>query len=129
MKDDYDGAEPSGNSVATLALLKLAAITDRADFLDGVDKRERPCIEDGDELLDPRLDLGVRSIAIIAAGMVPAALGTDTAGSGRVPAALNGIAGVKLKRNYNLGAPKGVRGRNSDNTLIKQVFSQPNLSP
>jgi uncharacterized protein YyaL (SSP411 family) len=32
MKDDYDGAEPSGNSVATLALLKLAAITDRQDF-------------------------------------------------------------------------------------------------
>jgi uncharacterized protein YyaL (SSP411 family) len=32
MKDDYDGAEPSGNSVATLALLKLAAITDRGDF-------------------------------------------------------------------------------------------------
>jgi GDP-D-mannose 3', 5'-epimerase len=29
------------------------------------------------------------------------------------------IAGVKLHRNYNLGAPKGVRGRNSDNTLIK----------
>jgi len=32
VKEDYDGAEPSGNSVATLALLKLAAITDRADF-------------------------------------------------------------------------------------------------
>jgi len=29
------------------------------------------------------------------------------------------IAGVKLKRNYKLNAPKGVRGRNSDNTLIK----------
>src|SRR4030095_7008080 len=29
------------------------------------------------------------------------------------------IAGVKLKRRYNLDAPKGVRGRNSDNTLIK----------
>jgi GDP-D-mannose 3',5'-epimerase len=29
------------------------------------------------------------------------------------------IAGVKLKRKYNLDAPKGVRGRNSDNTLIK----------
>jgi nucleoside-diphosphate-sugar epimerase len=28
------------------------------------------------------------------------------------------IAGVKLKRNYNLKAPKGVNGRNSDNTLI-----------
>ena len=29
------------------------------------------------------------------------------------------IAGVKLKRKYNLDAPKGVNGRNSDNTLIK----------
>jgi GDP-D-mannose 3', 5'-epimerase len=29
------------------------------------------------------------------------------------------IGGVKLKRVYNLSAPKGVRGRNSDNTLIK----------
>jgi GDP-D-mannose 3',5'-epimerase len=28
------------------------------------------------------------------------------------------IAGVRLKRRYDLGAPKGVRGRNSDNTLI-----------
>lgn len=32
MKDDYDGAEPSGNSVATLSLLKLAALTGRDDF-------------------------------------------------------------------------------------------------
>ena len=31
-KEDYDGAEPSGNSVATLALLKLSAITGRSDF-------------------------------------------------------------------------------------------------
>ena len=29
------------------------------------------------------------------------------------------IAGVKLQRHYRLDAPKGVRGRNSDNTLIK----------
>jgi GDP-D-mannose 3', 5'-epimerase len=28
------------------------------------------------------------------------------------------LAGIKLKRNYNLSAPKGVNGRNSDNTLI-----------
>ena len=28
------------------------------------------------------------------------------------------IAGIKLKRTYDLGAPKGVNGRNSDNTLI-----------
>src|ERR1700761_7056498 len=30
------------------------------------------------------------------------------------------IAGVKLKRNYKLDAPKGVNGRNSDNTLIQK---------
>ena len=30
------------------------------------------------------------------------------------------IAGVKLERKYKLDAPKGVNGRNSDNTLIKQ---------
>jgi GDP-D-mannose 3', 5'-epimerase len=37
------------------------------------------------------------------------------------------IAGIKLKRTYNLSAPKGVNGRNSDNTLIKQVFDwEPN---
>jgi nucleoside-diphosphate-sugar epimerase len=29
------------------------------------------------------------------------------------------IAGVQLTRRYKLDAPKGVRGRNSDNTLIK----------
>ena len=32
------------------------------------------------------------------------------------------IAGLKLKRNYNLNAPKGVNVRNSDNTLIKQLL-------
>ena len=32
------------------------------------------------------------------------------------------IAGIKLKRSYNLNAPKGVNGRNSDNALIKKVF-------
>jgi nucleoside-diphosphate-sugar epimerase len=30
------------------------------------------------------------------------------------------IAGVQLTRRYKLDAPKGVRGRNSDNTLIKE---------
>jgi len=32
------------------------------------------------------------------------------------------IAGVKLKRSYNLSAPKGVNGRNSDNTLIEKYL-------
>ena len=33
------------------------------------------------------------------------------------------IAGVRLKRNYKLDAPKGVNGRNSDNTLIQQKLN------
>jgi len=32
------------------------------------------------------------------------------------------IASVKLSRNYDLTAPRGVAGRNSDNTFIKQVL-------
>jgi GDP-D-mannose 3',5'-epimerase len=37
------------------------------------------------------------------------------------------IAGVKLERRYDLDAPRGVAGRNSDNTFIKQVLGwEPN---
>ena len=32
------------------------------------------------------------------------------------------IAGIKLERKYNLDAPQGVRGRNSENTMIKEVL-------
>jgi nucleoside-diphosphate-sugar epimerase len=32
------------------------------------------------------------------------------------------IAGVKLRRTYDRNAPRGVAGRNSDNTFIKQVL-------
>jgi len=39
------------------------------------------------------------------------------------------IAGVRLKRNYNLNAPKGVRGRNSDNEkIIEKLNWQPSIS-
>ena len=38
------------------------------------------------------------------------------------------IGGVRLKRSYNLKAPKGVNGRNSDNTRIQQVLGwQPSI--
>jgi GDP-D-mannose 3', 5'-epimerase len=33
------------------------------------------------------------------------------------------FAGIELKRNYNLDAPKGVNGRNSDNTLIRKYLN------
>jgi len=39
------------------------------------------------------------------------------------------IAGVKLERKYKLDAPKGVRGRNSDNAKIRQYFDwEPGIS-
>jgi nucleoside-diphosphate-sugar epimerase len=39
------------------------------------------------------------------------------------------IAGITVKRNHNLDAPKGVRGRNSDNTLIKEIYNwEPSIS-
>jgi nucleoside-diphosphate-sugar epimerase len=38
------------------------------------------------------------------------------------------IAGIKLKRKFDLSAPKGVNGRNSDNTLIKKYLNwEPNV--
>jgi GDP-D-mannose 3',5'-epimerase len=39
------------------------------------------------------------------------------------------IAGVELKRDYNLEAPQGVRGRNSDNTRFHQTYGwEPSIS-
>ena len=54
--------------------------------------------------LDPKLVPGGSSsgsAVAVAHGMVPFALGTDTAGSGRVPAGLNGLVGLKP----SLGSP------------------------
>ena len=47
-KEDYDGAEPSGNSLAMLALQKLAAICGREDYQKTVEK----CFEAFSERLD-----------------------------------------------------------------------------
>ncbi|HEY4953169.1 MAG TPA: thioredoxin domain-containing protein [Verrucomicrobiae bacterium] len=41
VKDDYDGAEPSGNSVATLSLLKLGAITGQKKITETAEKTLR----------------------------------------------------------------------------------------
>jgi nucleoside-diphosphate-sugar epimerase len=42
---------------------------------------------------------------------------------------IEGIAGVELTSKYNLEAPKGVRGRNSDNTRIQDLLNwQPSIS-
>jgi nucleoside-diphosphate-sugar epimerase len=42
---------------------------------------------------------------------------------------IEGIAGIEVKRNHDLSAPQGVRGRNSDNTLIeKELGWEPSIS-
>ena len=42
---------------------------------------------------------------------------------------LEEIAGIKLGRDYNLNAPKGVRGRNSENSKVKELLSwEPEIS-
>ncbi len=43
---------------------------------------------------------------------------------------VEGIAGVTLERRYKLDAPQGVRGRNSDNTLIRERLGwAPSITP
>jgi len=43
--------------------------------------------------------------------------------------ATEGFAGITLDRRYNLSAPKGVNGRNSDNTRILQLLGwEPSVS-
>jgi len=41
VQEDYDGAEPSGNSVAVLGLLRLGKITDRKEFTEAAEKTLR----------------------------------------------------------------------------------------
>jgi uncharacterized protein len=60
-KDDYDGAEPSGNSVAVLALLRLAAITDRKEYAAAAEKTLR--------LLAPRLHELPQAVPLLLLGL------------------------------------------------------------
>jgi nucleoside-diphosphate-sugar epimerase len=53
----------------------------------------------------------------------PINLGSDELVSiNQLVSIVEGIAGIRLKRRYNLSAPKGVNGRNSDNTRIKALL-------
>jgi nucleoside-diphosphate-sugar epimerase len=72
-----------------------------ADCMKGIDK-----IMHCDELIATPINLGSAELVTIDA----------------LVSIVENIAGVKLKRKYDLNAPRGVAGRNSDNTFIKQVL-------
>ena len=72
-------------------------------------------------LFDPKLIPGGSSsgsAVAVAAGLVPLALGTDTAGSGRVPAAFNNIVGLKPTRGL-------VSARIETQSSVRQAGSTP----
>src|SRR5438105_7071829 len=48
---------------------------------------------------------------------------TEKVSINQLVAVVEEIAGIKLKRRYNLSAPKGVNGRNSDNALIQKMLN------
>lgn len=79
-----------------------------ADCVQGIDR-----ITHCDELIATPINLGSSELITID-GLV---------------SIVESIAGVKLRRKYDLNAPRGVAGRNSDNTFIKQVLKwEPNTS-
>ncbi len=76
--------------------------------------------------LDPALVPGGSSsgsAVAVALGLVPFALGTDTAGSGRVPAALNGVVGVKptVGRMSTRGVVPAVRSLDCPSVFARSV--------
>ena len=70
-----------------------------------------------DECIEGILRMVSQDIAI------PLNLGSDELVSiNQLVTMVEDIAGIKLDRTYNLDAPQGVRGRNSENTLIKETL-------
>jgi GDP-D-mannose 3',5'-epimerase len=78
-----------------------------ADCLNGIDQ-----IMHCDELIATPINLGSSELISI----------------DELVSMIEAIAGVELERSYKLDAPRGVAGRNSDNTMIKKVLGwEPNI--
>lgn len=95
---------PARDAVVVARLLAAGAVlvgkTNMDQFATGLNGTRSPYGVPG-SAHDPRLIAGGSSSGsgvAVGAGLVTFALGTDTAGSGRVPAALNGIVGMKPSR-------------------------------
>src|ERR1700722_18451342 len=72
------------------------------------------------------IDDCIKGIDLIARSQItePINLGSSEAVSiNRLVDLVEEIAGIRLRRKYDLSAPKGVNGRNSDNTLIQRLLN------
>jgi GDP-D-mannose 3',5'-epimerase len=72
------------------------------------------------------IDDCIKGIDLIARSQIidPINLGSSEAVSiNRLVDLVEEIAGIKLRRKYDLSAPQGVNGRNSDNTLIQRLLN------
>lgn len=95
------GRTPERTAPAVARLLEQGALvlgkTNLDQFATGLVGTRSPYGAVRNALIPDRVSGGSSSgsAVAVALGIVDAALGTDTAGSGRVPAALNGIVGIK----------------------------------
>jgi uncharacterized protein YyaL (SSP411 family) len=84
IKEDYDGAEPAGNSVAILALLRLGKLTDRQEFTAAAEKSLRLFagrLQDSPQAVPymlQALDFSLQEPKRVVVAGDPAALGTRT---------------------------------------------------
>jgi hypothetical protein len=77
LKDDYDGAEPSGNSAMALVLLKLARLTSREDFRIAAERALQafaPRLEAAPQMLVAHMFATGQAMEIVLAGPQDAAL-------------------------------------------------------
>jgi nucleoside-diphosphate-sugar epimerase len=68
----------------------------------------------------------VEAILLVAAGdsAVPVNVGSDQRVSiEEMVTMIERIAGITVRRTHRLDAPVGVRGRNSDNTMFKELYN------
>lgn len=71
------------------------------------------------------IDDCVQATQIVAAGdsVLPVNVGSaERVTINELVSIIEGIAGITVRRRYRLDAPTGVRGRNSDNTMLKAVY-------
>ena len=121
------GTWEGGREKAPAAIARkvaLAAITGRHEIEiwgDGQQTRSFTYIDDCIEGTELLMQSGVAE---------PLNIGSDEMVSiNQLVDTVESIAGIKLARRYDLGAPKGVRGRNSDNTLVTEKLSWAPATP